>query len=472
MIKHKTMRLNYLTLTFMICLGIVSCKTSPPKSEDKKAVEVRDLPQILEKGELNVVTMYSSVDYFKYRGQNMGVQYDLSEQFANSLGLSLNVLTANTESELLEMLASGEADLIAYNLPVTKELKDSISYCGAETLTHQVIIQKNKKGEAPLKDVTELIGKTVHVQPGKYHERLKNLNEELGGGINITLIDSDTITLEDIITQVDEGKIEYTVANNYIAKLNKTYYPNLNIDLAISFDQKSYWAVRKESVLLEKAISEWHKNNAQSPQYTASLKKYFEISKNNYIHSPIQSIEKGVISPYDAYFKKYAKTINWDWRLLASLAYTESNFKKNVVSWAGAVGLMQLMPRTARAMGVPRGMETDINENIKAAVKYLGITDRSLKETIPDEKERVMFVLASYNAGMGHILDAMALAEKYNKDKTLWFDNTEAFLLLKSNRKYFADPVCKYGYFRGIETYNFVRDIMGRYKIYKEKVPL
>lgn len=465
------MRINYSILTILICFGLISCKSSPPKSEEK-APALQDLPQIVEKGELTVVTMYSSVDYFKYRGQNMGVQYDLSEQFANSLGLSLNVVTANNETELLEMLASGEADLVAYNLPVTKELKDSISYCGAEVLTHQVLIQRNQKGATPLRDVTELIGKTVHVQEGKYYERLKNLNEELGGGINIELVQSDTITLEDLITQVDEGKIEYTIANNYIAKLNKTYYPSLNIELEISFDQKSYWAVRKESVLLEKAINEWYQKNAQSPQYKASLKKYFEISKNNYIHSPIQSIEKGVISPYDAYFKQHAKTIGWDWRLLASLAYTESNFKKNVVSWAGAVGLMQLMPRTARAMGVPRGMETDINENIKGAVKYLGITDRSLKEQIPDDQERVMFVLASYNAGMGHILDAMALAEKYDKDKTIWFDNTEAYLLLKSNRKYFSDPVCKYGYFRGIETYNFVRDIMARYKVYKEKVPL
>lgn len=465
------MRINYSILTILICFGLISCKSSPPKSEEK-APALQDLPQIVEKGELTVVTMYSSVDYFKYRGQNMGVQYDLSEQFANSLGLSLNVVTANNETELLEMLASGEADLVAYNLPVTKELKDSISYCGAEVLTHQVLIQRNQKGETPLRDVTELIGKTVHVQEGKYYERLKNLNEELGGGINIELVQSDTITLEDLITQVDEGKIEYTIANNYIAKLNKTYYPSLNIELEISFDQKSYWAVRKESVLLEKAINDLYQKNAQSPQYKASLKKYFEISKNNYIHSPIQSIEKGVISPYDAYFKQHAKTIGWDWRLLASLAYTESNFKKNVVSWAGAVGLMQLMPRTARAMGVPRGMETDINENIKGAVKYLGITDRSLKEQIPDDQERVMFVLASYNAGMGHILDAMALAEKYDKDKTIWFDNTEAYLLLKSNRKYFSDPVCKYGYFRGIETYNFVRDIMARYKVYKEKVPL
>ena len=133
------MRLNCLTLTFIFCLGLISCKNSPPKSKEKETVAVQDLPQILEKGELTVVTMYSSVDYFKYRWQNMGIQYDLSQQFANSLGLSLNVLTANTESELLEILASGKADLIAYNLPVTKELKDSISYCGAETDRKSVV---------------------------------------------------------------------------------------------------------------------------------------------------------------------------------------------------------------------------------------------------------------------------------------------------------------------------------------------
>ena len=130
---------------------------------------------------------------------------------------------------------------------------------------------------------------------------------------------------------------------------------------------------------------------------------------------------------------------------------------------------MQLMPQTARAMGVPPGMEQNPEESVKAAVKYIAATDKSLR-TIPDKQERIKFILASYNAGLGHILDAMALANKYGKNKNVWDNNVENYILLKSNEEYFTDPVCKNGYFRGIETFNFVRDIMSRYEAYKKKI--
>ena len=130
---------------------------------------------------------------------------------------------------------------------------------------------------------------------------------------------------------------------------------------------------------------------------------------------------------------------------------------------------MQLMPRTARAMGIPEGKEHDAEESVKAATKYLAELSRYFKK-ITDREEQMKFVLASYNAGIGHIFDAMALAEKYGKNKYVWEDNVEVYILLKSNEEYFNDPVCRNGYFRGRETYNFVRDIIGRAEMYKQKI--
>lgn len=264
-----------------------------------------------------------------------------------------------------------------------------------------------------MKDVTELVGKDIYVKPGKYYDRLVNLNSELGGGIRIHEVTNDSITIEDLITQVAQGKILYTVADNDLARLNKTYYPNLNIGLSISFDQRSSWAVRKDSPELAAAATQWHQENMTSPAYTASMKRYFENSKMM-PHSPILSLKEGKISHYDHLFKKYSKDIGWDWRMLASLAYTESNFDTTAVSWAGAKGLMQLMPATARAMGVPPGKEQNPEESVKAAIKYITATDRSFS-MIPDKQERLNFILASYNAGLGHIYDAMALAENTGK---------------------------------------------------------
>ncbi len=457
--------LTYMLATMLLCLLVTAgCRGNRTDSREER---VHDLQQIKDSGELVVLTLYSSTSYFNYRGQDMGFQYELSEQFAKSLGVKLKVKVARNVKDLIRKLEAGEGDLIAYTLPVTKEWKDSLLYCGEDVITHQVVVQRKNGRHKPLKDVTELIGKDIYVNPGKYYERLVNLDKELGGGIRIHLVRSDSISAEDLITQLAQGKISYTVADNDIARLNRTYYPNLDINLKISFDQRSSWAVRKDCPQLARAASEWHKANLTSPDYKASTKRYFEISKAT-PHTPILSLREGKISHYDALFKKYAKEIGWDWRLLASLAYTESNFDTTAVSWAGARGLMQLMPSTARAMGLPDGKEQNAEESIKAAVKYIGMTAQSFSE-LPKE-EQVNFVLASYNSGIGHVQDAMALAEKYGKDPHVWKDNVEKYIVLKANEEYFTDPVCKNGYFRGTETYNFVREITGRYEQYKKKI--
>ena len=461
------MRIKVVRFTFLFCLALLvlaSCRKGNRGTDEV----TYDLPQMKDSGELVVLTLYSSTSYFIYRGQEMGFQYELSEQFAKSLGLKLRIEVARNVPDLVRKLRNGEGDMIAYNLPITKELKDSVTYCGEEVVTHQVIVQRAGGKGKVLTDVTQLVGKEVYVKPGKYFDRLTNLNKELGGGIKIRKVEADSITVEDLITQVYQGKIDYTVCDNDLARLNTTYYPNLDIRLPISFDQRASWAVRNECPLLAEAANKWHKENLTSPAYNASMKRYFEISKS-IIHSPILSLREGKISHFDKLFKKYAKEIDWDWRLLASLAYTESNFDTTAVSWAGARGLMQLMPVTARAMGLPPGKESNPEESIKAAVKYIDATNRALK-VIPDKKERIKFILASYNAGLGHISDAMALARKYGKNELVWEHNVEKFILLKSNEEYFTDPVCRNGYFRGIETYNFVRDILSRYEVYKQKI--
>lgn len=449
------------TLLFILLTACVGNRSHAPNERD-----LYDLPQIKDSGELVALTLYSSTSYFLYRGEPMGFQYELCEQFAQSLGLRLRIEVANNPAELVQKLFRKEGDIIAYNLAVTNEWKDSVLYCGEEMITHQVIVQRNGKGV--LKDVTELIGKEIYVKPGKHLDRLVHLDKELGGGILIHEIPEDSITTEDLIAKVAQGEINYTICDNDIARLNRTYYPSLNINLQISFVQRSSWAVRKDEPLLAQAANEWYKANVKSRAYQASTKRYFEISKR-VAHGSILSIKDGKISHYDKLFRKYAKEINWDWKLLASLAYTESNFDTAAVSWAGAKGLMQLMPRTAHAMGLPASKELNPEENIKAAVKYIAAMEKSFA-FIKDSTERSSFILAAYNAGIGHVKDAMALAEKYGADPTLWKDNVEKYILLKSHEEYFNDPVCKNGYFRGTETYNFVREIKERHKIYQQKI--
>ncbi len=453
------------------CLVVLSvlwaaCGGGNNRTQDETEEAGVDLPRILEKGELVVLTANSSVSYFNYRGEMMGFQYELARQFARSLGVELRVKVVNNAPEMVRCLLRGEGDLIAYNLPITNRWKDSLIYCGEEHITHQVLVQR--QGKDRLTDVTQLVGKEVHVVSGKYLDRLSNLNDELGGGILIHQEPADSVAAEDLISWVATGKIDYTVSSNELAQLNRTYYPNLDIRLVVSFNQRASWAVRRSSPLLAAAADKWHRDNINSPEFKASAQRYFELNKHP-SHGPILSLKDGKISHYDALFRHYAKEIGWDWRLLASLAYTESNFDPTVVSWAGARGLMQLMPGTSRAMGVPPGKDQDPEESVRAAVKYIGILQKVFAK-VPDKEDRQKFVLAAYNAGAGHVSDAMALAEKYGRDRYRWEHHVAHFILLKSNEEYYTDPVCKNGYFRGMETYNFVNDVIRRADEYRKKI--
>ena len=171
------------------------------------------------------------------------------------------------------------------------------------------------------------------------------------------------------------------------------------------------------------------------------------------------------ISSYDSIFRVYADTIGWDWKMLAAVAYVESKFDTAAVSAVGARGLMQIMPQTARAMGIPEGMEHNPEESVRAAAEYFAYLSHMFRY-VP-RSERANFVLASYNAGFGHIQDAMRLAAKYGKNRYVWNDNVESFLRLKNDSVYFTDSLCRNGRFSGIETTLFVRRVQHKYGEYR-----
>lgn len=430
-----------------------------------------DFDSICERGELRVLTLYSSTTYFLYRGEEMGYEYERIKQFADHYNLKTTVIVADNIKHLTEMLERGEGDIIAYELPIIGDAKNEWLYCGAENITHQVLIQPRKRKSEMVNDVVDLIGKDIYVEAGsKYEERINNLNNELGGGIRIHHIDKDSVVTEELIEMVSTGEIPYTLADNNLAQLNRTYYNNIDIHLQVSFPQRASWAVRKSSTALAHAVDQWVKENQKSDSYRSISRRYFELSKS-FPTSAVLSVSKGQISIYDHLFKKYAREIDWDWRILAAQAYNESHFDTLAVSWAGARGLMQLMPRTAQAFGVSPQEVTNPEKNLSAAVKSIQSLNKSLS-TIQDKNERLKFILAAYNAGLGHVLDAMALAEKYGKNPNVWDDNVSEYILLKSNPEYFNDEVCKFGYFKGRQTVAYVHEVLRYYKIYQEKIPL
>lgn len=457
-----------LLLASMLGGGCGSSQSEKTESEavtdsvSADSVEIHYLPDTLRVG-----TLYSPTSYFMYRETEMGYDYDLVKRLGTDKNMAIDLVIANNLSQAIEMLDSGKIDLLAYEVPVTAEYLEHVVHCGLENVTHQVLVQPKSKEGKGVTDVTQLVGREVYVEnDSKYYHRLLNLNDEIGGGIIIKPVERDTLITEDLIAMVSEGEIPLTVVDNDIASLNKSYYPDIDVSLEISFPQRSAWAVSKSRKWLADSITDWAQQEAPRRQRADLLKRYFERSKQEGELPAffVLDFKGGRMSPFDDLFRRYARKLGWDWKLLSSVGYVESHYDSTQVSWAGARGMMQLMPATAKAFGLEADRITENEASVATAVKVFQSLDKSLSQYVRDPKERIKFVLAAYNSGLAHILDAIAIAKKIGHPADVWDGSVAEALMLKSNPEYYNDPVCRYGYFRGRQTYDYVKKVMACYE--------
>ncbi|MFP4288312.1 MAG: transglycosylase SLT domain-containing protein [Bacteroidota bacterium] len=437
-----------------------------------------DLPVILERGVLKATTDYNSTNYFVYRGQPMGFHLEMLKLFTQHIGVDLELFVSNDLQENFAcLMAQDECDLIAMDLTVTRQRRNLLDFTEPHSQTRQVLIQRRPEDwysmrsteieDQLVRSQLDLARKTIHVQKNtSFMVRLNNLMDEIGDTIYIVEVEEET---EQLIERVANGEIEYTVSDEHVAMVNQTYYPNIDIQTPLSFSQNLSWAVRHDTPLLKEAIDEWMRKFKQTRQYANLYAKYFKNPRSSYMaRSDYHSQGGGKISVFDDHFKRFAEIIGWDWRLIASLAFQESRFRTDAVSWAGAFGIMQLMPNTASMYNV--NYNSSPVDNIVAGIKYLRWIEDRMVKIIDDDQERIKFVLASYNVGIGHVLDARRLAEKYGKNPNVWKDNVDYYVLNKSKPKYYLDPLVKHGYARGSEPYHYVTEILERFEHYKNIV--
>ncbi|OEY72644.1 lytic transglycosylase [Salegentibacter salarius] len=437
----------------------------------------KDLEAIKEDGVLHAITIYNSTSYFLYKGMPMGFEYELLSRLAKNLGLKLKITIAEDIDDLFDMLNNGKGDIIAYGLTITEPRKKLVSFTENHYVTHQALVQRMpsnwrslpgyKIDKQLISNTLELSNDTVWVRENSsYAERIKNLENEIGAEIPVAHINGN-VTTDEIIKMVVDGEIERTVADHNIASINKTYYPILNIDTRVSFSQRIAWAVRQNSPDLLKAINKWINKEKKSDDYYVIYNKYFKNTRSNRsrIKSDFYSKNSNKISKYDDIIKENASELGWDWRFLSSQVYQESRFDPTAESWAGATGLIQLMPATAKEVGVSNNYNPE--QNIRGGVKYLDRM-RDNFEAVEDSIQKVKFTLAAFNCGAGHVYDAMRLAEKNGKNPNIWDENVEEYILKLKDRKYYLDDVVRHGFVRGREPYNYVRDIFLRYEHYKK----
>ncbi len=467
-----------LFLFFFIFLSYSCNNKNKPDDDGNDNKSRHTLIKVLDKGVLSAITDYNSTNYFVYRGQPMGFHYDLLMIFAEHLGVKLDIGISTELDKTFSCLLDYGTDIIALDLTITRERAELFDFTTPIIKTKQVLVQQKPEGwqnmsnkqlsDSLIRSPLDFSGITIYVQKNSsFVPRLQNLRDETGTDFNI--IETST-KQEQLISMVARGEIKYTVSDQHVAMVNRTYYSNIDIKTSVSFEQYLAWAVHKGSNDLLEELNTWLETFKKTAKYKYLYRKYFENPKHVQItESEYNTLGGGKISAYDALIKKHAKEINWDWRLLASLIYQESHFLPDVTSWAGAFGLMQLMPATAANFGIDQTASPD--QQINAGCKFIKYLDKEFSDMVPDSNERLNFILAAYNSGLGHVLDAIRLAEKYGRDTDIWRNNVDTFILLKSDPQYYHDPVVKYGYSRGEESYNFVREINERYEHYKNAIP-
>ena len=460
-----------------------ACKTDNADQKitgekQQNIVEI-DLDSIKALGELKAITTYSPTGYFLYRGETMGFEYELLKGFSDKIGVDLKIVIAKNLDSMIPMLLNGTGDIIASGLTITNERKKRIAFTDPFLTTHQVLVQRKPENwrkmgvdrinKQLIKDVTQLIRDTVSVIPGTvFYDRLAALSAEVGDTIYINTLEGD-LTVEEAIKMVNDKKIKYTVADYHIAKILQSYYPDIDINTPLSLSQRIAWGVRKNSPQLLQELNTSLKNIKINGKYNILFNKYFKNRTRfrQILNSKYYTESTGIISKYDNIVKKYAALSGFDWRLIKAQIYVESRFKNHNKSWAGASGLMQIMPATAKSLGI--NDVHDPEQNIRGGIKLLKMMYNRWN-SIPDSIQRVKFALASYNSGYGHVTDAKALAKKFNADTLRWDNGVAPYILKLSKPKYYNDPVVKYGYVRGMEPYNYVNAVFNTYETYKNFV--
>lgn len=457
----------------------------------------RDMPAIASRETLTVLLTFNSTTYFLYRGEPLGYEYEALKAFAKDQGLVIRAKIADHIDSMFVMLNRGEGDVLAARLVPVAADSGRVLYTRALYLAFPSLVQQRAPADSAMASLPgpadtllkagdrqrlvpvnvrarlverpeQLVNRNVTLAPrSPYRETLMELADSVGD-IHVVELEKSTST-ETLIRDVARGTVEYTVADDNLAKIQESYFSNILIRPVLGEEKKVSWAVRRNAPLLQRALDGWIASPRGQTLLKQLYRKYF-IDASAYrerVESRYLTSVTGTLSPYDGLFKFYAPKINWDWRLLASQAYQESRFKPDARSWVGATGLMQIMPATGRDFGVTRLLDPE--ENIRGGVKYLEWLTKYWTKHISDPGERLKFILASYNTGIGHVEDAQRLALKNGNDSKYWSD-VAYWLLQKSKREIYTDPVVKFGFSRGIEPVTYVSLILERYDHYRQFV--
>ncbi|SMF21230.1 membrane-bound lytic murein transglycosylase F [Alteromonadaceae bacterium Bs31] len=427
--------------------------------DDRSRNHTEDFSDIKQRKTLRIITRNSPASYFVWRGELMGYEYDLMKKFAERQGLRLEVEVAQPEDDMIQMLLDGQGDIIAANMTITEERQArGVSFSRPYHIIQEQLVTHSN---APALDSLEaLTDRTITIKPDHaYWNTALNL---INSGHRFKLVAAPNHqTTVDLLAAIGRGEQDATIADSHIVAIEHRFNDNLQPGLKLEKESHLGWAVRASNPELLAKLNHYVKLHYRGRFFNITYNKYFKNEKRIDKYQGQRLTDSKQLSPYDNIVKPLASQYHFDWRILVAQMYQESKFNPKAKSHAGAQGLFQVMPRTAKKLGIklPFTPET----GIFAGIRYMDWARDRFEATLPLE-ERLWFTLAAYNAGFGHVNDARRLARQQGWNGDVWFDNVERAMLLLSKRQYYSKA--RFGYVRGSEPVNYVRQIRDRYHAY------
>lgn len=460
-----------LAILFVLTSLLLLLLNSPSLRERLDKQETQSLESIFEKGKLIAICETSTISYFKNRNISMGFEYEILKHVAHEMGLKLDVLPYTSAQEMNKALIENRGHLIADFRVIGNKSPNHFIHSHPHTMSVISLVQRkpNKKDKNPpdfIEEIYALEGKTIHVQVGSIaHKKLKYFADEYAIEIGINAVKDSR---EELLEKVAKGEIDYSVIEREIIAANRQLYANLDYSLNMSFPYRIAFTLKGNSVPLRDTINRILDSFVESDQYHALVDKYIDSELKSFHRKVSLLLFNGrQISKLDDVVKREAKKINWDWRLLSSLILKESRFEAYATSRQGTYGLMQFMPRTGAKYGVLPNSTPEVQ--IAGGVKYLGYL-QGLFSDITDLMQRPKFVLASYNGGPAHIIDARRVAAHFEKDNTDWDIVAQYLLKLNQPEIYNLDCV-KHGAYNGQAVINYVNSILARFSELTQTYP-
>ena len=437
-----------------------------PNIEDTQVVLDSTVSNPLETKVIRLLITNHFSTYYINKGEEKGLEFEIINLYAKDRGFKVVLEKIESLHGLNDSIISKKMHIAASTMLIPEDPNSRFVMSDYLYKTNEVLVKR--KGLRNYDPTSKPIN--IHVlMDGPFAESYHK-NHKKVPGINFVKAEEHD-SWQGLITEVALGKIDYTIANEMEAQMMQVFYPDLDISQPLLKNAKVAFAMHPKLKDFQEDFNAWLNKNRAKSDFQWTIHKYHSAAKHvttSMVKVLPNKVITGKISNYDHFIKDYAKKIEWDWHLIAALIHQESRFNTNCKSYAGALGLMQLMPRTGKAHGAKSIDGLFIPEvNIKAGTSFLNWIEKNFfNENEITQSERQKFILASYNAGPSHIEDARRLAKKYNLNPNVWKDNVEKMILAKSSPKYFNDPVCKYGYCHGIQVTTYVNNILNYYDHY------